>query len=146
MSKAEEVAAVARELFPSSNSGSLGSQSEVLADRIKGSRCGTFSRACAGSIGSPTDLLGSSASSSSSQGLPTHRAIVELRCCTASHLSAAALSKGMQALRVTKQSHDLLTDAGRRLVTADVKDLLHAGHKVHLWASLPPLLALDTLE
>ena len=50
---------------------------------------------------------------------------------------------------MTQQSHNLLTGAGRRKVTSDVKDLLHAGHKVHLWASLlavPELFGTSAIE
>ena len=110
---------------------------KVLADQLKGSRGVSFSRASVGSIGSPADLLGSSASSSSSQGLPTHKALVELCCGPARHLSAAALNRGLRAHRVTQQSHNLLTAAGRRKVVSGVKDLLADGDKVNLWVSLP---------
>jgi hypothetical protein len=106
-----EVDAVPEQLFPSSSSG-MDSQSKVVADKLKGGHGVCFSRACAGSLGTPNDLLGSSASSSSSQGPTTHTALVELCCGSASQLSAAALEKGMRALRVTQQSHDLLTEDG----------------------------------
>lgn len=45
-------------------------------------------------------------------------------------------SKGLKVLRVTKESHNLQTEFGRRAVTKDVGELLN-NQKVHLRASLP---------
>ena len=75
-------------------------------------------------------------SSSSHRPNAKHTALAELCCGPKSLIGKEATRKGLEVLRVTKESHDLTTDAGRAAVHRDIEAMTNK-HKVHLWASLP---------
>ena len=75
-------------------------------------------------------------SHSSSNPEPRHTALIELCCGPKSFIGEQARRKELGVLRVTRDSHDLSTQEGRRAVQGDVCEIVQS-NKVHLWASLP---------
>ena len=82
--------------------------------------------------------IGSPISPSVSSFRPTskHSALVELCCGPKSLIGGEAALRGLSVLRVTRDTHDLTSQAGRSAVAKDLRQIL-GKHKVHLWASLP---------
>ena len=96
-------------------------------------------RACAGYAPPPAPeaVPGSQGTSSSSYTLgEQHEAMVELCCGEHSLISSKAQAAGMETLRITKKSHNLMSSAGLEAAREDVRRLA-GGYKTHLWASLP---------
>ena len=64
-------------------------------------------------------------------------ALVEFCCGFQSLLGRQAQDKGLEVLRLTKETHDLTTTTGLKQAKREILGLIKRGQHIHLWASLP---------